>query len=158
MTSEHNITASWTRRPHLVRPGTYSRNLSVDYGQGAGLDVSAAASYLGDPALPDPEKLYLSAVASCHMLSFLAIAEMQGCKVTSYRDDASAYLEKDQGPIASVKRIVLRPTVTFDSAGKVPDAIALEKLHHKAHDICFVARSIKTEVVVEPIARYAEAR
>lgn len=150
MASEHTVTASWTHAPHAAKPATYSRNLRMDYGHGAGLDVSAAAAYLGDPALPDPEQLFLSAVVSCHMLSFLALAEMQGCKVTSYRDQASAYLEKDQGPLASIKRIVLRPAVSFDPAGKVPDQAALEKLHHKAHDICFVARSIKTEVSVEP--------
>lgn len=152
MASEHKVAARWMHSPHAQKPATYSRNLTVDYGDGASLDVSAAAAYLGDAALPDPEQLFLSAVVSCHMLSFLAIAEMQGCKVRAYSDDASAYLEKDQGPLASVKRIVLRPRVEFDPSGKVPDTAALEKLHHKAHDICFVARSIKTEVVVEPAA------
>lgn len=152
MVSEHKVAASWTNRPHETKPATYSRNLHIDYGQGAGLEVSAAAAYLGDGALPDPEQLFLSAIVSCHMLSFLAIAEMQGSRVVSYRDDASAYLEKDQGPLASISRVVLRPAVAFDPAGKIPDAAALAKLHHKAHDICFVARSIKTEVVVEPVA------
>ncbi|RFC67605.1 MULTISPECIES: OsmC family protein [Mesorhizobium] len=151
MSSEHNVTASWAYAPNASKPSTYSRNLNIDYGHGAGLKVSAAAAYFGDALLPDPEQLFLSAVVSCHMLSFLAIAEMHGCKVKAYRDEASAYLEKDQGPLASVKRIVLRPAVEFSPDGKVPDAALLAKLHDKSHDICFVARSIKTTVIVEPV-------
>ncbi len=84
------------------------------------------------------------------MLSFLAIAEMRGSMVTSYRDEASAYLEKDQGALARIKRVILRPKVEFDPSAKIPDADALGKMHDKAHDICFIARSITTEVSVEP--------
>ena len=151
MASEHKISANWAHSPHPAKPATYSRNLKVNFGHDVEIAVSAAAAYMGDDTLPDPEQLFLSAVVSCHMLSFLALAEMQGCKVKTYSDDASAYLEKDQGPLASVKRIVLRPAVSFDPAGKVPDGPALEKMHHKAHDICFVARSVKTEIEVEPV-------
>lgn len=150
MSAEHKITASWSQNPHPSKPNTYSRNLIVDFGHDITLGASASPDYLGDAFLPDPEQLFLSSISSCHMLSFLAIAEMRGCKVLSYHDEASAYLEKDQGPLARVKRVVLRPRVEFDPSGKIPDFDAFGKMHDKAHEICFIARSITTEVSVEP--------
>ncbi|MFJ6327887.1 MULTISPECIES: OsmC family protein [unclassified Rhizobium] len=150
MSAEHKITASWKQAPHPSKPNTYSRNLMVDFGHNIVVGASASPDYLGDASLPDPEQLFLSSLSSCHMLSFLAIAEMRGCKVVSYYDEASAYLEKDQGALARVKRVVLRPRVEFDPSGKIPDRDALEKMHDKAHDICFIARSVTTGVSVEP--------
>jgi organic hydroperoxide reductase OsmC/OhrA len=149
MSAEHKISAIWKQGPHPSKPNTYSRNLIVDFGHNISVGASASPDYLGDSSLPDPEQLFLSSISSCHMLSFLAIAEMRGCKVLSYRDEASAYLEKDQGPLARVKRVTLRPQVEFDLSGKIPDFEALGKMHDKAHDICFIARSITTEVSVE---------
>ena len=151
MSAEHKISADWLQSPHAFKPNTYSRNLTVDFGHGVMLGASASADYLGDAALPDPEQLFLSAIVSCHMLSFLAIAEMRGCKLMSYHDEASAYLEKDSGALARVTHITLRPEITFDPSAKVPDLDMLEKMHHKAHEICFIARSVTTKVSVEPI-------
>lgn len=150
MSAEHRIRTSWSLSPHPSKSNTYSRNLIVDFGYDVTVSASASADYLGDACLPDPEQLFLSSISSCHMLSFLAIAEMRGCKVLSYQDDASAYLEKEQGQLARVKRVVLRPRVDFDPRGKIPEPDALRRIHDKAHDICFIARSITTEVSVEP--------
>ncbi len=151
MSAEHKIIAGWSQSPHPSKPNTYSRNLTVDFGHDITIGASASPDYLGDASLPDPEQLYLSAIASCHMLSFLAIAEMRGCRVLSYHDDASAYLEKDSGALARVTRITLRPEIKFDPSAKMPDLDMLEKLHHKAHEICFIARSVTTEVSIEPV-------
>ncbi len=150
MSAEHKIKAAWKRAPHPSKPQTYSRNLSFDFGHNITLGASASPDYLGDASLPDPEQLFLSSISSCHMLSFLAIAEMRGSMVTSYEDEASAYLEKDQGALGRIKRVILRPRVEFDPSAKIPDPDALGKMHDKAHDICFIARSITTEVSVEP--------
>ncbi len=149
MSAEHKITASWKQSPHSSKPNTYSRNLVVDFGHGIAVSASASPDYLGEASLPDPEQLFLSSLSSCHMLSFLAVAEMRGFKVLSYQDEASAYLEKDQGPLARVSRVTLRPRVEFDPSGKIPDSETLGKMHDKAHDICFIARSVTTEVSVE---------
>lgn len=148
--SEHHITIDWARRPHPARAETYCRDHSADYGEGLSVPVSAAVGYLGNPALADPEQLLVNAVASCHMLFFLAIAEAQGYVVDSYRDNATGTVEKTEGGSFWVSRIDLRPAAVFSGA-KQPDEAALNRLHHRAHKGCFVANSVRSQVSVTPV-------
>jgi organic hydroperoxide reductase OsmC/OhrA len=103
---------------------------------------------MSDPAGVDPEEMLIASASSCHMLWFLDLARKAGLDVASYRDEASGILGRgDDGRIA-VTRIVLRPSIGF--AGEAPDAAALDRLHHEAHERCFIASSLKTEIVIEP--------
>lgn len=145
--SQHHTAIAWQRAPHAAEPGTYSRNHLASLAGGQTVAVSASPEYKGDPACADPEQLLLTALASCHMLTFLAIADVQGYRVESYRDEPVAHLEKNEAGRLAVTRIELNPQVAF-SGDKQPDAMALARLHDGAHRHCFIAHSITAQVTV----------
>ena len=92
---------------------------------------------------------FVASLSSCHLLWFLAIAAKRGYIVDSYADDASGVMEKNSAGQLAMTRITLRPLATF-SGSKLPDRAALDALHHAAHEQCFIAASIRSEVVIEP--------
>ena len=91
--------------------------------------------------------MLVAAVAACHMLSFLHVAREAGLVVTRYADEAEGVLEKDGEGRLAVTRIVLRPAVAY--AGRAPTPEERDRLHHAAHEACFIANSVRTEIVVE---------
>jgi len=95
----------------------------------------------------DPEEMLVGAINTCHMLSFLHIAREAGFIVTRYRDAAEGVMEKRDDGEMWVSRVTLRPEVTY--AGRQPTPAERDHLHHAAHQICFIANSVKTEIVVE---------
>jgi len=145
--SQHHASILWQRATHADDHTTYSRNHVARLNGGQTVNVSAAVNYKGDSACADPEQLMISAVASCHMLTFLAIAEFQGYTVEQYEDNAVGHLEKGEGSGLSVTRIVLSPRITF-GGDKIPDAQALTRIHATAHKNCFIANSLKTTVTI----------
>jgi len=100
-----------------------------------------------DPAAVDPEEALIAAAASCHMLSFLSLAQQAGIEVLSYSDSAEGTLARVARGKMAITRIVLRPMI--DYAGPTPDAGRITALHHEAHERCFIANSLRTEIVVE---------
>ena len=84
------------------------------------------------------------------MLFFLSIAAKQGFRVDTYTDNAVGVIEKNQENRQSMTRVTLRPDVTF-SGGTIPTREQLEKIHHLSHESCFIANSVKTEVITEVI-------
>jgi organic hydroperoxide reductase OsmC/OhrA len=103
---------------------------------------------MSDAAAVDPEEALVAAASSCHMLFFLSIAAKRGHTVDSYRDHAIGLLEKDKEGKMAMTRITLRPTIAFAGTAP-PGADELHAIHHEAHDKCYIANSLKTEVVVE---------
>lgn len=146
--SEHSIQLNWTAAPHAQQPATYSRDHTATYSSQVSVDVSAAAAYLGNSNLADPEQLLVNALASCHMLYFLAICEGSGYAVSSYQDNAVGKVSKNLDGTFWVSQITLHPKAVFASA-KQPDRETLSRLHHRAHKGCFIANSIKTHVSIE---------
>ena len=144
--SEHRIHLDWARGEAPFTYERYSRNHRIRFKDGVTVTVSAAVPYRGDPAHPDPEDLLVASLSSCHMLSFLAICARKRLTVESYRDEAVGFLENDGGRWW-ISRVTLRPLVTF-AAPQTGDVLA--DLHHKAHEACFIANSVKTAVTVEP--------
>lgn len=145
--SQHQAAIHWQRSPHPLESKTYSRNHTASFNGGQSVRVSASVEYKGDPMCADPEQMLISAVASCHMLTFLAIAELQGYRVEQYEDNAVGHLEKTEGTGMTVTRIELAPQATF-GGDKVPDSAALSRIHAAAHRNCFIANSIKAKVTV----------
>src|SRR5574337_229714 len=143
--SLHQATIYWTREPHSTDNSTYSRNHAALLNGQQSVKLSASVEYKGDPMCADPEQLLISAVASCHMMTFLAIADFKGYRVESYEDNAVGYLEKVAGTGPSVTRIELAPRIVF-SGDKVPDTQGIERIHEGAHKNCFIANSIKAQV------------
>ncbi|MGI9390723.1 MAG: OsmC family protein [Boseongicola sp.] len=116
-----------------------------------GIEVPAAPSPtivpppLGQAEAVDPEEAYVASISSCHMLWFLDIAQRDGWSVAGYQDRATAALKNDGG-VVWIPRVDLNISVTFD--GNSPDADTHKALHDKAHHACFIANSVKTEIVV----------
>src|SRR5262245_13584137 len=99
----------------------------------------------------DPEEALVASTSSCHMLYFLFFAAKRGLVVDSYVDNASGVLEKNAAGKMFMSRITLRPAVSF--AGAAPSSTDLDALHHAAHEECFIANSLKSEIVVEPVVQ-----
>lgn len=146
--SEHRAHVAWERRtPDFTYEG-YDRTYELRFPGGQTLRGSAAPDYKGDAACANPEEQLAAALAGCHMLTFLAIAARSRLTVDGYEDEAVATLGKDAEGRLAVTRVVLRPRVRF--GGQAPDPERLRTLHEKAHKNCFVAASVRCEVVVEP--------
>jgi organic hydroperoxide reductase OsmC/OhrA len=103
---------------------------------------------MSDLAAVDPEEAFVAALSSCHMLFFLAFAAKAGFIVDRYRDAAVGVLDRDERGRTSMTLVTLRPAVSF--GGETPDAAALADLHHRAHEACYIANSIRAEVRIEP--------
>jgi organic hydroperoxide reductase OsmC/OhrA len=131
--------------------GRYGRGHSVAFENGPQVPATASAHVVGNkwaaPGAADPEQMLVAALSSCHMLSFLHAAREAGFVVTRYRDQAEGLLEKNAEGRLAVTRVALRPAIAY--AGRAPDAAEAEHLHHLAHETCFIANSVKTEVRVE---------
>ncbi|HSS15203.1 MAG TPA: OsmC family protein [Rhizomicrobium sp.] len=142
--AEHHIKLSWDKGDAPFAYNEYPRNHTLSFKNGQEtVTASAAPAYKGDASKADPEDLLVASLSSCHMLSFLAIATKKRVTVTSYEDDAVGFLENDNGKLW-IARVILRPKVTCDA-----DAETLAQMHHMAHEACFIANSVKTEVRVE---------
>jgi organic hydroperoxide reductase OsmC/OhrA len=146
--SEHRITLNWQREGATFERGNYPKDHRVRYLGGQTLDVSAAVSYGGNAALADPEQLLLSALSSCHLLTFLAVAANRGYVVDSYSDDAQCEIGKNAEGVTAVVWAQLRPSIRF-SGDKRPAGDEFEKLHERAHRACFIGQSLRTEVSIE---------
>ena len=127
----------------------YSRNHTWKFDGGREMTASAAAAYLGDPKNVNPEEAYVASLSSCHMLTFLAIACKQKFVLDEYVDEAVGHMEKNAEGKMAITKVTLTPKITF-SGDKKPSAEELDKMHHAAHDNCFIASSVKTEITVEP--------
>ena len=101
-------------------------------------------------AAVDPEEAFVASLSSCHMLWFLSIAAKRALLVDSYRDEAAGKMGKDQSGKVAVTRVTLRPEVHF-GGDKQPTADEVVAMHHEAHEKCFIANSVKTDVRVEPV-------
>ena len=96
----------------------------------------------------DPEAAFTAALSACHMLTFLDLARRAGFSISAYRDEAEGTLARVARGKLAVTRVVLRPEITW-TGEKRPSAEELDRLHHEAHELCFIANSVTTEVVVE---------
>ena len=146
--SKHLASLRWNRNGKPFTSEGYSRDHEGMFEGGQRLTGSAAEAFLGSPEGVDPEEAMVVALSSCHMLTLLAIAAKKGWTVESYDDDAEGTLGKNDAGKLSLTRVTLRPRIIF-AEGKTPDAEALQRLHHQAHENCFIANSVKTEVVIE---------
>jgi organic hydroperoxide reductase OsmC/OhrA len=144
MSNIFHVNLIWNRTNEFTYD-KFNRDHTVEFSGHQLLNTSAAADYLGNPNMANPEELLASALSSCHMLTFLAVASKSGYIVESYTDYSAATLDKNEEGKLSITTIDLKPIIVFSGA-KIPDEIQLKSLHDKAHRNCFVANSIKTKV------------
>ena len=143
--SEHRATVEWKRAGEF-RPETYSRCHVLRFDDIAVAGTAAASNIpktsKTNPGV-DPEQAFVASLSACHMLWFLYLASQKKWVVESYVDEAIGVLDKTW-----MSRVTLRPEVTF--SGTRPSEEEHRALHHKAHEKCFIANSVKTQVLVEP--------
>ena len=144
--SEHQANLVWNRNEIDFGYKNYSRNHIWTFENGAKLDVSAAVQYLGDPDCIDPEQAFVASLSSCHLLTFLALASFQNLTVEKYEDNAIGHLCRNAEGKMAISRVDLYPKIQF-AEGVYPTREQLEKLHHKAHEECFLANAVKCEIV-----------
>jgi len=145
---EHRIRLNWKGGDAPFTYETYPRNHQIAFKDTETLIVSGAAAYRGDAGKADPEDLLVAALSSCHMLSFLAICARRKLAVLSYEDDAKGFLENDGGKLW-ITRVILQPHVVFAPQTR-PTSSEISQIHHMAHEACFIANSVRTDVRVEP--------
>ncbi len=129
----------------------YSRAHELRFDGGAvvrGSSSPAVVPIYSDPAGVDPEEMLVASASACHMLWFLNLAHEAGFSVCAYRDRAEGHMARVGRGRMAITQIVLRPQIDF--AGPAPDTAELDRLHHEAHERCFIANSLKAEIRVEP--------
>ncbi len=131
--------------------GRYSRRHAWRFDGGAVVPGSSSPDVvpapMSDPAAVDPEEALVAAAASCHMLLFLWVAQKAGFQVESYVDEAEGEMGRIAPGRMAMTRITLRPRIAF--TGAAPDEATLQRLHHEAHEACYIANSLKTEITIE---------
>lgn len=107
--------------------------------------------FLGSADRVDPEEAFVASIAACHMLTFLAVAAKRRFVVDAYSDHAVGYMEKNEDGRLAITRVELRPDITFSDEPR-PTLEQIESMHHQSHEECFIANSVRTEIVVLPPA------
>ena len=153
MSHKYEARVSWQRQPsEKFVDNRYSRAHEWSFDGGITVRASSSPSVVPVPLSAtdavDPEEALVASASSCHMLYFLFFAAKRGFVVDQYDDEAFGVLEKNEAGKMFMARMTLRPHVVF-SGEKSPAADELQALHHSAHEECFIATSLKTEIGVE---------
>jgi len=148
----YSATVTWELGDGDFTAGHYSRAHRWIFDGGIVVPASASPQIVPLPHAvehaADPEEAFVAALSSCHMLFFLSLAAAQGLIVERYRDEATGTLGRlDDGRLA-MTRALLRPEADY-GPGPAPESGAIERLHHGAHEQCFIANSVTTDVRVE---------
>ena len=149
---EYHALIRWARGGAAFSDNRYSRGHSWRFDGGIEVPASASPSVVRTPlaveAAVDPEEAFVAALSSCHMLWFLDLARRGGLVVDDYRDDARGVMGRDGAGRMAMLRVTLHPSVRFAGAAPAPEQLAA--LHEHAHQECFIANSVRTEVLIEP--------
>ena len=149
--SEYKAIIRWQRSGPDFLQGKYSREHTWTFDGGVTVAASPSPSVVPAPwsnaANVDPEEAFVAAISSCHMLTFLFVASKQGFQVESYVDEAVGVMTKNEQRVPWESRVTLHPKIEYRGE-KQPTAGEIERLHHLAHEQCFIANSVKTEIVV----------
>ena len=144
----------WDRGDQDFCAGRYSRAHRLRFD--GGLDIAGSSSPQvvplpwSEPDAVDPEEAFVASIASCHMLWFLSIAAKQSLCVDSYRDHAEGVMTRNSAGKMWISRVTLRPQVSFSGSSR-PDVDTIHALHRQAHRECFIANSVRSEIVCEPV-------
>ncbi len=151
--SQHTASVIWKRKnDEAYTNRQYSRAHRWVFDGGLTVPASASPHVVQPPySAPeniDPEEAYVASISACHMLFFLDIAARQNLIVDEYTDNAIGIMEKDGSGKIAITQVKLRPQVIF-SGKQQPTKTEQEKIHHRAHELCFIANSVKTQIITE---------
>ena len=147
--ASYRATADWSlAEGEDFAKGRYSRGHRVIFGSGFEAPGTASPHVVGNrwsvEGAVDPEESLVSAINTCHMLSFLHVAREAGFVVIRYRDEAEGIMSKSDAGQLWLSKVTLRPRIAYRGAAPAPDE--RRRLHHAAHEICYIANSVLTEV------------
>ncbi len=149
----YTATVRWERGDQPFTDQRYSRRHEWAFDGGARVPASSSPHVvpvpLSDAAAVDPEEAFVASLSSCHMLWFLFVAAKRGFRVDRYEDQAVGEMGKNDEGRAAMTRVTLRPRIAF-SGERTPGPDDLDAMHHEAHERCYIASSVRTEVLVEP--------
>jgi organic hydroperoxide reductase OsmC/OhrA len=152
--AEHKATVRWTLPGDgdAFLKGRYSREHTWTFDGGVTVPASPAPSVVpapySNPAHVDPEEGFVASIASCHMLTFLYVAMREGLVVERYEDEAVGVMRKNERGAVWVAAVTLHPRIVYGGE-KRPTAEEVDHLHHLAHEQCFIANSVKTEIRID---------
>jgi organic hydroperoxide reductase OsmC/OhrA len=150
---EYQARIHWMRGAAAFTDNRYSRGHSWRFDGGVEVPASSSPHVVRVPlsveAAVDPEEALVASLSSCHMLWFLSLAAGKGFRVDEYTDEAIGVMGKNPAGRTAMVRVTLRPRVSF-SGERRPTREELEQLHHRAHEECFIANSVTTQVRTEP--------
>jgi organic hydroperoxide reductase OsmC/OhrA len=152
--STYTVAISWERGSQPFIDDKYSRRHTWRFD--GGIEIPGSSSPLvvptpySDSRAVDPEEAFVASLSSCHMLWFLSIAARNRYCVDRYTDDAVGTMARNAAGKLAMTRVTLRPHVTF-TGDRMPTPSKIDAMHHEAHDECFIANSVTTEVSCEPV-------
>ncbi|HEU5124971.1 MAG TPA: OsmC family protein [Verrucomicrobiae bacterium] len=150
--AEHTAKIHWRCDSPDFLKGRYSREHTWTFDGGLVVAASPAPSVVpapwSNPVCVDPEEAFVASLSSCHMLTFLFLASKRGFQVGEYEDNAVGILSKNERGVPWISSVTLNPKIRYDGE-KVPNAEEEDRLHHDAHEQCFIANSVKTDVSVK---------
>jgi organic hydroperoxide reductase OsmC/OhrA len=151
--AQYRATIDWALQEdaEAFLKGRYGRAHSISFAEHV-VPGTASQHVVGKWAAPgavDPEEMLVASISTCHMLTFLHVARLKGFAITRYRDAAVGLMEKDADGRMAITRVTLRPEITYQ--GKRPTDAERDHMHHEAHEECFIANSVKTEITVEEV-------
>ncbi len=159
--SEHQATIEGHGNGCAFTDNRYSREHRWIFDGGSEVIASASPQVVPLPwsvaRAVDPEEAFVASLTSCHMLWFLSIAAERGYRIESYRDQAVGVLARNEDGKFAITEVTLHPQIRF-AGGTEPDAAALRDLHAAAHDSCFIASSVKTQLRCEPVTVESSVR
>ncbi|MFD1893020.1 OsmC family protein [Ottowia beijingensis] len=151
--ASYNAELTWEREGQDFLSNRYSRRHLIRFDGGVELPGSSSPHVVplpwSDASAVDPEEAFVAALASCHMLWFLSIAAQRGFCVDRYEDAAEGVMARNAERRMAMTVVTLRPAVWF-SGERLPNAGDIAAMHHEAHEECFIANSVKTDVRCEP--------
>ena len=152
--SKYTATVTWQREGAAFVDNKYSRGHQWHFDGGVEVPASSSPHVVPLPLsraeAVDPEEALVASLSSCHMLSFLYVAAKQGFVVESYQDEATGVLARNTEGKLAMTAVTLHPRVAFAGPNR-PSAAQHETMHHQAHEQCFIASSVKTDVRCEPV-------
>ena len=144
---------TWERGDAVFIDRRYSRRHTIAFDGGVTIPGSASPRVvrppMSDETAVDPEEMFVACLSNCHMLWFLELSAREHFRVDRYVDEAEGEMEKNAEGKLAMTRVTLRPKVEF-SGEKIPTPEEVERLHHRAHEECFIASSVKSDVRIEP--------
>lgn len=151
--SHYTARVIWNSESNNFLKNDYSREHRWEFDGGISVAASASPQIVPEPwskpSNVDPEEAFVAALASCHMLFFLDLAAQAGYVVEMYDDNAEGLLAKDSDGVMMMTKVELKPHVVF-STDHQPSIEDISKLHHEAHNQCFIANSVSTQIKITP--------